>query len=54
MLINTYLPIQTAYNEKVNYAALNNGYLQRIKEEDSRLQNGVKYPYSNLYQNSMS
>jgi len=31
-----------AYDEMVNYAALNNGYLQRIKEEDSQLQKGVQ------------
>jgi len=33
---------ETAYDEMVNYAALNNGYLQRIKEEDNRLQKGVQ------------
>ncbi len=33
---------ETTYDEMVNYAALNNGYLQRIKEEDSRLQKGVQ------------
>ncbi len=33
---------KTAYDEMVNYAALNNGYLQRIKEEDSQLEKGVQ------------
>lgn len=33
---------ETAYDEMVNYAALNNGYLQRVRDENSRLQKGVQ------------
>jgi hypothetical protein len=33
---------ETAYDEMVNYAALNNGYLQRVKDEDNRLQKSIQ------------
>ncbi len=33
---------ETAYDEMVDYAAFNNGYLQHIKDEDKRLRAGVQ------------